>query len=386
MGKIFFISQNNYIQNEIDKSIKKLFDYFGGIEKFINPGEKVLLKVNLVSGHEIERRVTTDPSIVYSVAKLILERGAVPFIADSPGIDNFKSSAEKAGFMKIARELNIECKELIDPVDLPIKFESDYRKIQVSRLVLEADKIINLPKLKTHGQMLLTMGVKNLFGCIPGRLKAGWHYNVGLNREKFASLLLDIYRNINPCFTILDGVIGMQGNGPTSGEPYNFGILAGTQDALSMDFHLCKMLGAKLEDYPLYLAAKKRKFSECELNSEDIDGDISVNYKFKNVKIPKTSSMRLLPRLPFIERLMTSKPVHIPKLCIGCGRCEKICAAGALKHENKKLYFDYGKCIRCYCCHEMCPVKAIEFKESKLLSWINSLSTPLSFEHLPFVV
>ena len=373
MSKIFFVSQKNYNQSEIDEAVKKIFDYFGGVEKFINPGEKVLLKVNLVSGHEIERRVTTDPSIVYSVAKLILEHGATPFIADSPGIDNFKTSAEKAGFMKVSRELNIECKELTDPVDLPVKNEADYRKIQVSKFVIEADKIINLAKLKTHGQMYLTMGVKNLFGCIPGRLKAGWHYNVGLNREKFASLLLDIYENVKPCFTILDGVIGMHGDGPTSGEPYEFGILAGTQDALSMDFHLCKMLGGNFEDYPLWLAAKKRKFKECELNSDDVCGDIKSDHKFKDVKIPKTRTMRLLPRLPFLERLMTSKPVHIQKLCIGCGRCEKICAAGALKHKNKKLYFDYGKCIRCYCCHEMCPVKAIEFKESKLLSLMNSL-------------
>ena len=404
MSKIFFLSQQNYDRIEIYNAVKKIFDYFGGVGNFVKNGEKVLLKVNLVSGHEIKRRVTTDPSIVYAVAKLILEQGAVPFIADSPGIDNFKTSAEKAGFMDVARELNIECKELTDPVDLPIKNEADYHKIQVSRFVLEADKIINLPKLKTHGQMLLTMGVKNLFGCIPGRLKAGWHYNVGLNREKFASLLLDIYKNINPCFTLLDGIIGMHGEGPTSGEPYNFGILAGTQDALSMDFHLCKMLGAKFEDYPLWLAAKKRNFPECELNYDDVVWDssnLSVSTRhlslergdseceeqkaspfyggniqgviFPDVKIPKTQSMRLLPRLPFLEKLMTSKPVHIPNLCIGCGRCEKICAAGALKHENKKLYFDYKKCIRCYCCHEMCPVKAIEFKESKLLALINKL-------------
>ncbi|MBR0234637.1 MAG: DUF362 domain-containing protein [Synergistaceae bacterium] len=372
MSKIFFLSQQNYDRIEIYNAVKKIFDYFGGVGNFVKNGEKVLLKVNLVSGHEIKRRVTTDPSIVYAVAKLILEQGAVPFIADSPGIDNFKTSAEKAGFMDVARELNIECKELTDPVDLPIKNEADYHKIQVSRFVLEADKIINLPKLKTHGQMLLTLGVKNLFGCIPGRLKAGWHYNVGLNREKFASLLLDIYKNINPCFTLLDGIIGMHGEGPTSGEPYNFGILAGTQDALSMDFHLCKMLGAKFEDYPLWLAAKKRNFPECELNYDDVVWE-PASHIFPDVKIPKTQSMRLLPRLPFLERLMTSKPVHIPNLCIGCGRCEKICAAGALKHENKKLYFDYKKCIRCYCCHEMCPVKAIEFKESKLLALINKL-------------
>ncbi len=368
MRKVLFISQNNYRQNEIDSAVKRAFEHF---EMKFKPGEKILLKVNLVAGHDIERRVTTDPSIVRAAAKIILEQGAKPFIADSPGIDNFKNAAEKAGFLSVAQELGIECHELTEPVDLPVEKDADFKKIQVSRFVLEADKIINLAKLKTHGQMYLTMGVKNLFGCIPGRLKAGWHYNVGLNREKFASLLLDIYNGVKPSFTILDGVIGMHGDGPTSGEPYGFGLIGACVDALTMDFWLCKMLGAKFEDYPLYLAAKKRNYPQCILNPNDIEGDFNSEKIFEGVKLPKTRTMRLLPPLPFIERLMTSRPVHIPKLCIGCGRCQAVCAAGALKHENRKLHFDYSKCIRCYCCHEMCPVKAIEFKPSRLVSLVN---------------
>ena len=370
MSKVFIARQSNYSQQEIDAAVKRVFDHFGGISHFVSKGERVLLKVNLVSGHDIERRVTTDPAIVRAVAELVLGAGATPFIADSPGIDNFTKAAEKAGFMHVAQELGIECHELTDPVDLPASDNAEYKHIQVSRYVLEANKIISLAKLKTHGQMYLTMGVKNLFGTIPGRLKAGWHYNVGLNRERFAGLLLDIYAGVRPCFTLLDGVIGMDGDGPTSGNPYEFGIIAGTQDALTMDFWLCKMLNAKLEDYPLYLAAKKRGLPQCDMNPNDIEGDISAEHVFPNVKLPKTRSMKLIP-IPFIERLMTSRPVHIPELCIGCGRCAAICAAGALRHENKHLYFDYKKCIRCYCCHEMCPVKAIKFEESKLVKLVN---------------
>lgn len=133
MSKVYFVRQGNYNQPEIDEAVRKSFAYFGGIERFISRGDKVLLKVNLVSGHDVTRRVTTDPSIVRSVAKSVLEAGAVPFIADSPGIDNFHKAAEKAGFIRVADELGIECKELTDPVDLPISDDAEYKKIQVSR-------------------------------------------------------------------------------------------------------------------------------------------------------------------------------------------------------------------------------------------------------------
>ncbi len=371
--EIILIKQENYNQNEIDSSILRAFEYFGGLTKFVSSGDNVLLKVNLVSGHSPEKRITTDPSIVKSVAKMLLDLGAKPFIADSPGIDNFSRAAEKAGFTKIADELKIPCVELDEPIEAPVAKNLAYNKIKLSRKVLEADKVINLAKMKTHGQMLLTLATKNLFGCVPGRLKAGWHYNVGLDRVKFASLLLDIHALVKPVISILDGVIGMHGDGPTSGDPFKFGLIAATTNAPKLDFHLCRMMGAELENYPLWLAAKSRNFPECELTPEDLHGDFGSGFVFPGVKIPKTQSMRLLPKIKFLERLMTSRPVHIPEKCVGCGRCQDVCAAHALKHENRKLTFDYAKCIRCYCCHEMCPVKAIKFRESWLVKLLSKI-------------
>lgn len=175
---------------EVDSAVRSAFGHFGGVEHFVRPGARVLLKVNLVAGHPPERRVTTDPAIVRAVARQVLAAGGHPFIADSPGIEPFVPAAERAGFMAVARELEIPCIELTDPIPLPVAPDASFRRIEVSRPVLEADTVINLPKMKTHGQMLLTLGVKNLFGCIVGQRKAAWHYDVGLSCERFADLLL----------------------------------------------------------------------------------------------------------------------------------------------------------------------------------------------------
>ena len=369
MSRVLLIRQTDYNPSGVDSAVCRAFSFFGGEKRFIKQGDKVLLKVNLVAGHRPERRVTTDPSIVESVARHVLDCGGRPVIADSPGIDSFARAAEKAGFMEVGRRLGIPCTELDDPVPLPPG--ASFHKIEVARLVQEADVIINLPKMKTHGQMLLTLGVKNLFGCVVGRSKAAWHYNVGLNRERFASLLLDIYKGVAPALTILDGVIGMDGDGPTSGSPFPYGIIAAAEDALTMDFLLCRMMNVPLEAFPLWQAAKSRGLPECDLNDCEAAGDFAPDYRFSGVRLPASRSLRLIPRIPFIgpfiEKNMTSRPVHIPERCIGCGRCQEVCPAGALKHSYRKLYFDYGRCIRCYCCHEMCPVQAVGFKESPMI-------------------
>ena len=369
MAKVFTVKQNSYDQNEINSAIKRIFSHFGGIERHVKKDDNVLLKANMLSASEISKRVTTDPSIVRAVAAEVMNAGGKPFIGDSPGLDKFSAVAKKSGLAAVADELNIPCEELITPAEMPNSKTATFRKIEVSKKVLDADVIINLPKMKTHGQMVLTLGVKNLFGTVVAQRKAEWHYKVGLRRDIFASLLIDIYMGIKPSFTILDGVWGMDGRGPSNGNPRNFCLLAGAENSLTLDFHICRMLGLPLEEFPLWQAAKQKNLPETEILDSDLQGDYVHPFKYDNVDIPKLSNMRLLPKLPLIEPLLTSKPAQNLKKCIQCLRCIEICPANAMKENRNggRINIDYKKCIRCYCCHEFCPKDAIDFKDGLIL-------------------
>lgn len=368
MLKVYAVKQLDYTQEQVNASIKLIFDKFGGIEKFVSRGNSVLLKANMLGAHSVEKRVTTDPAVVRSVALEVMRAGGTPIIGDSPGLDKFSSVGKKSGLSALAQELDIECVELKDPVLLPYIEDALFRKIEVSRTVLDSDVIINLPKMKTHGQMLLTLGVKNLFGTIVAQRKAEWHYKVGLRRDVFASLLIDIYRGVKPSFTVLDGIWGMDGSGPSNGTPRNFGILAGAEDALVLDFHICKLLGLPLEQFPLWQAASSRNMAESLVNDNELDGDFLHPFVFKNVNIPRLSTLRVMPKVPFLEPLLTSSPFQDILKCTKCGRCTQICPANAVKlNADKRLVFDYDRCIRCYCCHEFCPNDAIGFKDGLLL-------------------
>lgn len=369
MFKVYSIRKSEYLQDEISDAIHKILENFGGIEKYVKSGDRVALKTNMLSANSVEERVTTDPSVVRAIALEVISAGGKPFICDSPGLDKFSNVAKKSGLGALGQELGIPCEELLDPTELPVIDGAVFRKIEVSRTVLEAEAVINIPKLKTHGQMVLTMGVKNMFGTVVAQRKAEWHYKVGLRRDAFASLLIDIYRGVKPSLTILDGVWGMEGRGPANGAPRNFSILAGAENALTLDFHMCKMLGLPLQEFPLWQSANARGLPESDVHDDDLGGDFVHPFTFDNVDIPRFSTLRVMPKIPFLEPMLTSRPVQDLAKCIQCRRCIEICPAYAvvMGEDAKKLNFDYKKCIRCYCCHEFCPRDAINFKDGLIL-------------------
>jgi ferredoxin len=236
---------------------------------------------------------------------------------------------------------------------------------------LESDVVINLPKWKTHGMTLLTLGVKNLYGCIPGTRKALWHLKAGEDRENFARILIDLYQIIRPSLTILDGIVGMEGSGPTSGRPISLGLILASRDALSVDQIVCDLLGIPREALLTNQVALEQGLGKDGI---EVLGERPEDVRISNFELPPP--YRADWNLPgFLKRVLsnalTSKPVIDEDVCKACDQCVDICPPKALRRKEEKIVFNYAQCIRCFCCQEVCPEGAVSIKPGWALKLMN---------------
>ena len=252
--------------------------------------------------------------------------------------------------------------EFDKPILPPKRGENFFKQLEVDQKVLEADVVINLAKWKTHGMMLLTLGVKNLFGCIPGPRKALWHLKAGEDRKLFAQMLIDLYQMIQPSLTILDGIVGMEGNGPGSGDPIQLGLVLASKDPLSLDQIVCDLLRIPRKSLMTNQVAFEEGLGKdgIEVVGERLEGIRMPRFKLPAPSQPDWDLPRFLQKA--LKNALTSKPVVEEEVCNACNRCVEICPPKALDRKERGLVFDYGRCIRCFCCQEVCPEGAISIQ------------------------
>jgi uncharacterized protein (DUF362 family)/Pyruvate/2-oxoacid:ferredoxin oxidoreductase delta subunit len=348
----------SYNEKEVLTGLHRSLDLLGGIREFVRGGDRVLLKPNLLFGKAPEKAVTTHPSVVKGVIQIVREAGGIPFIGDSPGFGSARRAAEKSGIMAVAEETGCSVVEFDTPVLCP-RGGNFFRQFEIDQKVLEADTVINLPKWKTHGMMLLTLGVKNLFGCVPGPKKALWHLKAGEKHRLFAQALIDLYCVIKPSLTILDGVVGMEGNGPSGGSARPLGIILASNDALSLDQIVCDLLQLPRDGLMTNRVAFEQGMGKGAI---EVAGERLENAKISHFKLPALSATDWnLPGFlrKALKNALSSRPVVDEETCKLCNRCVEICPPKILERKGGGLDFDYGKCIRCFCCQEICPEGAI---------------------------
>jgi uncharacterized protein (DUF362 family)/Pyruvate/2-oxoacid:ferredoxin oxidoreductase delta subunit len=351
------VRKANYDEDTLTPLFGEMMTAIGGDR--IQRGSRILIKPNLLSPAFPEQALLTHPAVVRAAVAYVLRMGAKPVVADSPAIGSFEKILRDGGIRKSLQGMDVEIRPFRESVKADVG--APFGDIEMAADALGADFIINLPKLKTHGQMLLTLGVKNMFGCIVGFRKPEWHVRAGVDRDMFARLLVQICRRIKPAFTILDGVLAMEGEGPgKSGAPRPLGILIGGDDPFAVDAAVCRMIGLDPRKLPTLKAAMAIGLTGEE---PEIDGSLPFVADFK---LPDTAPLVYGPRKlqGFIRRHIVQRPVPDVSVCTLCGECGKFCPAHAISRQGKTLRFDYDRCIRCYCCIEICPRGALHAVET----------------------
>ncbi len=334
----------------VKRSLSNLFDSADVIKKF-NSGEKVLLKPNILHGAAPERAVTTHPHFLSAVIELFTDMGVKLLLGDSPITGNFRKEVKQSGILDVCKRYNVKLSPFEEPIERKFSEDSPL-SFQVAREIEEVDSVVNLPKLKTHSLMTLTLAVKNTFGCVVGKEKQKWHVKA-VSTERFANMLIDLHRLVSPKLNILDGVTGMRGDGPSSGEPFLSGLVALSDNAFALDDYVCKTWGIDKTKVLTVHLADKRGITP----SYEVIGDFTPNEK---LTLPKSSYGKALDFLGFFARIFYKVPYIDTERCIECLECEKHCPKNAIDVSKKDI--NYGKCIRCYVCHEVCPNMSIRLK------------------------
>ena len=350
--KVAVVKCNSYKQLEVDNAIENSLEL---IDFKFKKGMKVLIKPNVV-GIFPKKQIacTTNPAIIEAVCKILKKNKCKIFVGDSP-FTNPENSFKASGIEKIARKYGklmiFEQEKLIKIKDKKAKILKEF---EIAKIIKEVDLIIDMPKLKTHVLTKYTGAIKNLYGCIPGGLKQKTHLQ-GKGDENFSKILVDIYQNIKPKLTIMDAVIGMDGEGPTSGNPQKAGLILASKNAIALDISATKIIGLPPHEVNTIKESIKRK--------------LYANYDFQLV------GLKQLPKFKFeiphaarktqkmLNKLGEYKPIVVDEeKCIKCRTCEKHCPTKSI-NLNPYPMINKKTCIRCFCCIEICPQDALSLEK-----------------------
>ena len=356
-SKTSLVSIQKSIYDSID--IRSLLEPLGGIQHYIQKGERVLLKTSLLTPSDPKKAVVTPPAVVKALAETILHSGAIPYIGDSPSGQFTKRRLEKtyqkSGLLTVANELGIELNYDTGVTKINIPHGKRLEKTVFCDFVLNADKIIAVPKIKTHSYMIMTLATKIMYGAVPGLTKAKYH-SLFFKRTAFADILLDILSVRKPDLIVMDGITGMQGDGPSGGTPVELGVLLASEDAVAMDLAVCDLLGIEPIWIPTLRQAKIRGLWPSEIQYPLLSPE---KVRFSGFRLPSSAESLISGSKNHRQR-----PIPTEK-CTACGQCVEICPKQAIQIRDHRAMVDYTKCIACYCCHEICPYEAIRLEYKK---------------------
>jgi len=376
MKKVAIVSAPNYAAEELRAALREGLNLLlpQGLEGIIRPNDTVAIKVNMLMGKTPERAITTHPSVVREVCLLVKECGGKALIIDSPGgpytPGALKRAYEKCGFAAVAAETGAELNFDISTVKVHDHRHPEYGTAMLLSPAINADLIINLPKLKTHGLTVLTCATKNMFGLVPGLTKIDYHLRYPEITD-FCRALVHIAELAQPELTIVDAVEAMEGEGPSSGTPRHCGALLLGHDLHALDVYAARLMGIDPLTVPTIEAAQALGLLSATLAEVALVGSMPIVAPFVVPDVGRRPNIfRRLGNSPLARQLarhLKPRLIFESGKCISCGICVESCPPQALRLAPKSLpQVDMAKCISCFCCQELCPEHAVIVQKSWL--------------------
>ncbi|MGI6004885.1 MAG: DUF362 domain-containing protein [Christensenellales bacterium] len=380
MKKVALIPLEDYDTNRTQKALDEAFDLLGGLEEKIRPGMRVLVKANLLRRAVPEECITTHPAVVEALCRKIAALGATAVIGDSPGGPFYASLLRgvysRTGMALAAERSGAQLNYDVSAGDVRFERGKALKELNIASMAIEADAIISVAKMKTHGLTGFTGAVKNLFGIVPGTVKVEYHARFP-HIDDFADMLVDVAEYAAPVYSVIDAVEAMEGEGPSSGDPVHAGALIVSDNAHAADAVAISMMNILPVQIPTFARAAdrgliRRDCSDVEVCGEEVADMIVEDFV---IRLPKTTQTDFTHRVPrflqgIAQRLLRVKPVFDDKTCTGCGVCAESCPPKTVKMLDGRPDVDLSACIRCFCCQELCPRHCVHVHRPLLVRWI----------------
>jgi uncharacterized protein (DUF362 family)/Pyruvate/2-oxoacid:ferredoxin oxidoreductase delta subunit len=372
LEKVCILSCESYDYELVEKKIFECLDSMENIKPKVRTGSKVLVKANLLKKNSPDDAVTTHPTVVESIVRYFQQLGCKVIVGDSPGGPfNEKSLMavyKSTGMFDVQKRTGCELNFDTSFVEVKNDEAKMLKNMKIVKAFDEVDFVVSAAKLKTHAMMTYTGAIKNLYGTIPGVTKAEYHFKMN-NIENFANAIVDICEYVRPDLSIIDGIEGMEGDGPSSGDKRFVGLIFASENPYALDTAASKIIGIDPLSIPILRVVKERNIFSVDINDIEFVGLKPQDIDIKQFKLPVSANVNFVGgRVPkFMENWILNnfrpRPVFNHNICVSCGICAQNCPPKAIDMSKGKPEVDLKRCIRCFCCHELCPKKAIDIKK-----------------------
>ncbi len=295
-------------EKEVDASVRKAIDLVGGLADIISSGDTVLIKPNVVNASHPDTGATTDPRVCKSIANMVKEIGAKPIIAESSciGVDT-EEAFKVAGYGKLRDEgfevIDLKREEVIQ---VPIPEGKSLKEVSLPKVVIDANVVISVPSMKTHGQARVTLSLKNMKGILPDIFKRKFHLTFGIFQG-----VADLCTVIRPALAVVDGIIAQEGVGPPHNSPIEMDLVIAGKDPVAVDTITGMIMGFEPGENEMINAAVKSGIGTADPNKIEVVGEniSTVQRKFKRTD----EAINELISIPEGFQLILAE-----KACTGC--------------------------------------------------------------------